>query len=283
MDEVSKGSIEKDNKMPGWVKSGIAISVTGVLSYKIIRTPVHLDFDFPSFLALVLAMFSVGLAAMFYFKATDSSNKFYDNTYKFTQDIANLLVRIESGFGEKLRHLDEAYTGIQEKMDTRFNPNHVDNVREEVKDEEKELEKLLAEKERIIKDLVNGSALQDEEKERVIKELKQKDEELSQASEELRFLKRRLHKALRTQVAIDRPSTYSRAEGFLKTVVPELLGEEFLQAHPRIPAIQERWKKIVEELPDEFLHDMKLIGYQSESGELSPGAIRLIRSTVDKR
>jgi hypothetical protein len=111
-DKASKDN--SGNNIPWWIKSIVLIGVTGVFCYKVIETPVNLQFDFPSFLSLLLALFSVGLAAMFYFKATDSSNAFYDNTYKFTRDIADLLVRIESGFGEKLRHLDEAYKGMQD-------------------------------------------------------------------------------------------------------------------------------------------------------------------------
>jgi hypothetical protein len=84
---------------------------------QIIITPFNLQFDFPTFLSLLLAIFSVGLAAMFYFKATDTSNAFYDNTYKFSQEIAGLLVKIESGFGEKLTHLDDAYKGMRDRFD----------------------------------------------------------------------------------------------------------------------------------------------------------------------
>ena len=39
-------------------------------------------------------------------KATDTSNNFYDNSYKFTKEISEILGRIEAGFGEKLKHID---------------------------------------------------------------------------------------------------------------------------------------------------------------------------------
>jgi len=71
--------------------------------------PLTMTMDTSTLLSLLLALFSVALSALFYFKATDTSNAFYDNTYKFTKEIAELLVKIESGFGEKLRHLDEGY------------------------------------------------------------------------------------------------------------------------------------------------------------------------------
>src|SRR5688500_16234653 len=98
------------------VKAIVIVIFTGVLAYKIIVTPISLAMDFYALLSLLLALFSVGLSALFYFKATDTSNAFYDNTYKFSKDIAELLVRIESGFGERLRHLDEGYTRMQDRF-----------------------------------------------------------------------------------------------------------------------------------------------------------------------
>ena len=96
------------------VKAIIAIIFTAVISYKIYVTPIDLKIDFPILLSLLLALFSVGLSALFYFKATDTSNVFYNNTYNFTKDIAQLLTKIESGFGERLRHLDEGYTSMRD-------------------------------------------------------------------------------------------------------------------------------------------------------------------------
>lgn len=99
-----------------WVKSISTLVVVGVLSYKIYLTPINLTVDFPTLLSLLLALFSVGLAALFYFKATDTSNTFYDNTYNFTKDIAQLLVKMESGFGERLRNLDEGYSSMRQSL-----------------------------------------------------------------------------------------------------------------------------------------------------------------------
>ena len=78
----------------------ILLSFSGVLAYKLIITPFQLTIDFLALLSIALALFSVGLSATFYFKATETSNAFYDNTFKYTKEIAELLVRIESGFGE---------------------------------------------------------------------------------------------------------------------------------------------------------------------------------------
>jgi len=76
---------KKENQIPWWVKNIILIGLTGVFSYKVIQPSLNFQFDFPAFLSLLLALFSVALATMFYFKATDSSNKFY--VIKVTQHL----------------------------------------------------------------------------------------------------------------------------------------------------------------------------------------------------
>ena len=85
--QINKDDIRIFSAVPWWVRSIIYLAVTGVLCWKIYETPVFLQFDFPAFLALLLALFSVALAALFYFKATDTSNAFYDNTYKFNSSL----------------------------------------------------------------------------------------------------------------------------------------------------------------------------------------------------
>jgi len=111
---MSENKVTNDGStLLDWVKAISTIVVVGVISYKIYLTPISLTVDFPTLLSLLLALFSVGLAALFYFKATETSNTFYDNTYNFTKDIAQLLIKIESGFGEKLRNLDEGYAAMR--------------------------------------------------------------------------------------------------------------------------------------------------------------------------
>ena len=150
----SKHSNEFGNAIPWWVKSILALMVTGMICYKILETPISLQFDFPAFLSLLLALFSVGLAALFYFKATDTSNAFYDNTYKFSQDVAGLLAKIESGFGERLRHLDETYKGMRESFDRLPSRLNLKNAKKDLEEEEEEARKLREEREKMIDDLV---------------------------------------------------------------------------------------------------------------------------------
>ncbi len=74
-------------------------------------------FKFTDLLSLVLAVFAIALSAAFYFKADESSRSFYNNTNVFTKEMSELLGRIESGFGEKLRQLEIGYNGINSKID----------------------------------------------------------------------------------------------------------------------------------------------------------------------
>lgn len=103
---MSDESNHNKNGLWDWVKAISTLVTVGIIAYKIYLTPIELTVDFPTLLSLLLALFSVGLAALFYFKATETSNTFYDNTYNFTKDIAQLLVKMESGFGERLRNLE---------------------------------------------------------------------------------------------------------------------------------------------------------------------------------
>ncbi len=104
---------EKDPKIvnrESWLKIFLIALVAVFVVYKLAVTPMAFDFtklDSADFLNLILAMFAIGMSAAFYFKATDTSNRFYDNSYKFTKDMSEILGRKEAGFGERLRRIDE--------------------------------------------------------------------------------------------------------------------------------------------------------------------------------
>ena len=72
------------------------------------------QFDFSQLLSLALAIFSVGLSTAFYFKATDTSNKFYDRTFGHTKDLIQALVRIEERFGQMLHDIHEDTAATRE-------------------------------------------------------------------------------------------------------------------------------------------------------------------------
>ena len=273
---------KKVQQIPWWVKSIVLIAFTGVFSYKIIQTPMNLQFDFPSFLSLLLALFSVGLAAMFYFKATDTSNTFYDNTYKFTRDIAELLVRIESGFGEKLKHLDEAYKGMQDRFDQLPSRLQVKDAKMEVKKEEKELEKIIKEKEELIQELVSKAQLRDEEKQKFLNALKEKEEALNDARNELRFLKRRLVMAERAKMRNDDEIIIDpELRSFIRGPILHMLEPEYIAQKPT-NFIQRRFNRIKEDLPNEILHSMRKYDLIDSEGDLTTKGASLLRDYARK-
>ena len=70
-----------------------------------------------SLISILLAFFSIYLSSLFYFKATDQSNEFYDRTYKYTKDIHVLLSQMEGKFNKSLEVLEKGNETIREKME----------------------------------------------------------------------------------------------------------------------------------------------------------------------
>ncbi|WP_341269872.1 hypothetical protein [Morganella morganii] len=144
--------------------------------------------DFSTLLSIVLAIFSIWLSATFYFKATETSNKFYEHTYDHSKKISELLVKIESGFGEKLTNLHENYSSIKEYMQ-----NSTENQREDIEEamtsETSKIEKIKQSQEKIINDLINKTSLAEQEREKVLGVLKEKERQLKTAEENISNLK----------------------------------------------------------------------------------------------
>ena len=181
------------NNRESWLKVILILLFSFIISWKIITTPLNVDlsdFNFSDFLSLQLALFAIILALVFYLKANETSNKFYDNTYKFTTDISILLGRIESGFGEHLRHLDEGYAGLVDRFDRI--PIDVTKVKEQVVEEEEEVKEKERARNQLIEALAERAELQENEKDELFKNLKKTENELNNAKEELVFFKRKL-------------------------------------------------------------------------------------------
>lgn len=180
------------------IKSVVVLCFAAIICYKLIVSNINFDFskfDFSDLLALILAIFSIGLSVVFYFKATDTSNLFYDNTYKFTKDISEILGRIEAGFGERLKHLDEGYWGLKNKFDGNvIGEKHdgVEDAKKALDEEKKKLEVQMKEKEKILQTLMNKAKLTADEKESFIKKINEKEEVISSLNSELMAYRRNL-------------------------------------------------------------------------------------------
>lgn len=243
-----------------WVKAISTIMVVAVISHKIYLTPINLTVDFPTLLSLLLALFSVGLAALFYFKATETSNTFYDNTYNFTKDIAQLLIKIESGFGEKLKNLDEGYAAMRSQLQSSpYQNGETEDTKQKIKGEKQEIEKVIEERNKIVSNLLERSHLEQEEKEKVLAELAEKERELESSQRELNKMNKRLF--------IDRLKNREHRDDFesglerytFRRVIKEIGVDRILHLSPI--GVKKKVDEILSDVPHQYIEDLERNGY----------------------
>ncbi len=174
-----------------WLRVFVIVVIVIVFVWKLIETPIQIDltkFDFSDMLSLILALFAMALSVLFYLKATDTSNAFYDNTYRFTRDVSEILGRIEAGFGERLRHLDEGYSGLVNRLPSAL----PEQVQEEIVNEQKKLDEVEKQRNELLNELTKRAKLQDQEKTTFLKSLEEKDINLAQSRAEISLLRDQL-------------------------------------------------------------------------------------------
>ncbi|UYK72818.1 hypothetical protein [Xanthomonas sacchari] len=209
-----------------------------------------------------MALFAMWLSALFYFKATETSNTFYDNTYKFTRDIAQLLAKMESGFGERLRNLDEGYASMRSYFQTGSKPNNpeeLERIKQKLEDEKEELRKTIEARNKIVQDLLERSQLQAGEKEQITEQLKEKEKELEAAQLEISKINRKiLMDKVRSKVSSS-SGELSNNEGMnsfaLSQVVEKIGRNAILQLSP--VGVRRRFEEISKKLPHRFIEDLR--------------------------
>lgn len=120
------------------------------------------NFSVESILSTLLAFFSIFISIFFYFKADDTSTRFYESSYEFMKDISVTLGKIEERFGEKLNSLNDKIS-------------HLDRESNEAT---KEIEDKQEDKERIINELMEKANLSEEERTKYKKNLEEKESEI---------------------------------------------------------------------------------------------------------
>jgi hypothetical protein len=286
MDKEDISSKSTDNRIAetnNWFKIVIISIITGVMLYKIVITPINLSsFEFSDLLSLVLALFAIVLSVLFYLKATDTSNNFYDNTYHFTQDMSIMLGRIEAGFGERLRHLDEGYSGLVNKFE-RF-PNDKSGTEEKIEKNEKEIEKVAKEKEEIIQDLLQKTQLQAQEKEMYSRQLAEKDKELDNTKEELALLRSKLTPAnvpnVRFKSPFNTPSGHYFVKDFYNHIYTKLDVEEVNKSPT---SLRQQFKRIKNQISPAWLEVAERIGWVDKNGLLTLEGIKGIMEMIDSQ
>jgi len=166
---------------------------SSIISYKLLTSDV--EFDFGAFklndiLALITSLFAIGMSVAFYFKTTDTSNRFYDNTYRFTKDISSTLSGIESGFREMLQNIQARNTSIESKIDGLRIIK--DQIKGKVEEEAISLNETKHEKEEIIKEFASKTQAKQEDIEKLLTQLKEKDDRIFQQQESIVTLNNRI-------------------------------------------------------------------------------------------
>ena len=266
-------------------KSVSLVAITAVICFKALATPFSVAIDAATLVSLLLALFAMWLSALFYFKATETSNTFYDNTYKFTRDIAQLLAKMESGFGERLRNLDEGYASMRNyfqsgtKVST---PQQIEKTKQKLDEEKEDLRRTIEARNKIVRDLLERSQLQVGEKEQIAAQLKEKENELQAAQLEISKLNRRiLLDKVRTKVA---PSESELPEdeamnSFARTHVVDKIGRDKIRMMSPI-GIRRRASVMIKNLPNRFVQDLREHGFYDEV--LTPDGITYIRALASR-
>lgn len=200
-----------------------------LFGYKILFANISInipDLSFPDLLTLVLSLFAIGISLAFYFMASSASNKFYDNTYKFTQDFGLMLGRIESSFGERLKYLGEMYSSINEKIE-----NHpvINQTKKEIKIRESKAAEINRDTEKLVNEILEEAKIENPKKQEFINQLNTNVEELTKANKEIDKLKRRLQE-------IENPQKVNWRQFFIPPSLKQLirfalvipLGEKFI-------------------------------------------------------
>lgn len=162
------------------------VAAVGVFSYFAIRIfsgDLSLDFTklSPSELvSILLAFFSISLAAAFYFAATNASNKFYDNINKFNKDTSELLGRLD----EQIKHVNTRQKELGDRIDRNYLPKSESVDEKTSQENEEQIAEVQAKWQESLQKILDSAKIEPEEKFKLESELRTKDEELKILREE---------------------------------------------------------------------------------------------------
>lgn len=176
----------------------IALAVIAVIiAYKLFNLEPAFDFTKLSatdLVALILAVFAVSLSAAFYFAASNSSAKFYDNMHKFTKDTSVILGQLT----EQLKSLDKRQQEVKETFERSYSKNGDTEKESQVAVQAKELK--VNEVRDDLKNTVEGwlekYQVDADEKEKIKSELAEKEALLSESLTQLSNFKAEIKEEL---------------------------------------------------------------------------------------
>lgn len=166
--------LKKENKRTSPIK--IIVCAAGSIAVLIFLTFLcfsfyHNHFTIESLLSIALAFFSIFISIIFYFKAEETSNQFYDKSYTFMKDMSVTLGKIEERFGEQLKTINEKITDLN-------------NQKKEISHEIQSIED---DKDKFINELLEKATINEEEK-------KKYQENIDEKNKQIRNLKNKIRK-----------------------------------------------------------------------------------------
>lgn len=262
----------------GTIKDIAIIALIVIVAWKAISADFSFSFEnikTNDLLSMLLALFAIGLSVAFFVKANEVSNMFYDNMYKFTKDNSELLGRMESGFSEQLRHLDQGYTGLRDKFDKL--PLDLGKTREKVEDEKAEVIKLTSEKNELLNELAARANLQEEEKQELFSRIRERESKLNKAERELKRLQHKLRDADDSEATIN--GVLVRAVKHTQRKVIGLLNiDDYASASDE--EICNGWQLIKDELPRVYVNDLRRSGVLDREDLLTSKGVQLFRDVA---
>lgn len=262
---MDKNNIIKNRE--SWAKIAIAVFVTLIFGWNITFGSWNiLSSDaLPQILSLLLALFSIGLSVVFYFKAVETSNTFYDRTYNFTSRLSEMLGRIEAGFGKQLEIIEQKSSAI---FDT------TSALRQSIRDADKEQEQsekrkyeVENEKNAIINDLLEKCHIHETQKKEVLMELEQKDKQIhilrAQAERE------------KTIALVKR---FSIVQTFIKGAFSKLFDCNDIENYD---TYKEKFYAYYNRIPHEIILDLKHLEWVDNDNNLTETGLKEISKILD--
>lgn len=229
--------LQEKEKKPSFFKKTICIvaSICVVIFVIFICIIIHKNnFTTESILSTLLAFFSIFISVFFYFKADETSSKFYDSSYKFMKDISVTLGKIEERFGEKLNSLSDKVSHLDRESKA---------ATEEIEDKQED-------KDRIINELMEKANLSEAERSEYKKMLESKDQEIEQLQMYRMRAEREASRLRHKMDQLSSPAKYATPEdNFADTIIqtgisPQML--KYILENRRLPEdISPRTRKVL--------------------------------------
>lgn len=158
------------NRFSWLIIGSVTIFIIGIMYTFIFETII---IDFITVVTLVIAFFSIYLSALFYFKATEQSNNFYDRSFNHTKQIQVLLSQMEGKFNKSLDVLEKGNETIREKIETANSFEYLGHANSNIKGIEQRKERFLED------NIFSKLEMSREEKEVIMQELHKLEKEKS--------------------------------------------------------------------------------------------------------